>query len=790
MREEEIVKLLNTLCDDYKLLKIKTENDKFEVLVQCKLLCYETFDMKCDEWIKQFSQLTNTNWITKRRFPKAVRYDFRKIFLCQHSSLNKSDRLNKNNTSRNLICHANIDFKFKKINRNTVKNDPLLKIGLSVVIKIDYRHSHRLNVAQAFRLLRCSDHTKQQFLSYFKSGMTPASAKTYHEMHLTESSPIAHIAATLANSQINPTNRQIYHLYESWRRSQYGDRDEISVIEVLKQKKQELLHLGVQIYITEKPMIVVIITPIMKRAFLEGYAEEIIFIDSSGSCDEASTCVTFMFVVTKAGAVPLATVLHNAQTESNYTMGFLAVKNALENECNKILNPKVIMTDDSAAERRSLGTVFPDARLLLCVFHVCQAMWRWIWKNEHKIQNEHRKHIMNSFRRVLYAPSQEEAEDLMNELLLDDRISCNSQLIQHFKKFWERRSEWCLSHRHDVITRGNDTNNYCEASIRIFKDVVLQRCKVFNACALVDFIAKTFEEYHKRRLLDFSNSRRRTLQITYLKFCQKSRNISKIYQLSENVFQVESESEDATLYTIYADISCCDCPSGRGGSFCKHLCAIEQNFHITCSSSPRLLKTDRIKLAALALGDNSTPDNFFDDLLEVEEENSISETSEVHIIAEKTTFLNDDIADKTNRENSVEVIHINENNTFYENAVETVKSEFLRIFDILKENPDHSSTAIIMRFASTLKNIQTPTQALSFIVQKATSKISKNIKVQPTSISRRKNRGLPKGHKRIQAGRPSNSENKLDKEKKAKKKKRMHNLGQNIEDNKPSAKIH
>lgn len=373
MREEELVKLLNTLCDDVKVLQIKTEKDDFEVLVQCKLVAYETFDNKCDEWIKQYSQLTNTNWITKRRFSNPVRYEFRKIFVCQHSSLNKSDNPKKSNTSRNLMCRANIDFKFKKINRNTVKNDSLLKIGLNVVIKIDHKHSHRLNVAQAFRLLRCSDQTKQQFFSYFKSGMTPASAQTYHEMHLTESSPVTDIAAILANSQINPTNRQVCHLYENWRRSQYGSRDEMSVIEVLKQKKQELLHLGVHLYITEKPMIVVIITPIMKRAFLEGYAEEMIFIDSSGSCDEASTCITFMFVVTKAGAVPLATVLHMAQTESNYTMAFLAVKNALENDCNNILDPKVIMTDDSAAKRRGLGAVFRDARLLLCIFHVCNV---------------------------------------------------------------------------------------------------------------------------------------------------------------------------------------------------------------------------------------------------------------------------------------------------------------------------------------------------------------------------------------------------------------------------------
>lgn len=362
-------------------------------------------------------------------------------------------------------------------------------------------------------------------------------------------------------------------------------------------------------------------------------------------------------------------------------------------------------------------------------------------------------------------------------------MTTNNQLLHHFNQLWSRRSEWCLSYRHDAITRGNDTNNYCEASIRIFKDVVLQRCKVFNACALVDFIANTFEEYHKRRLLEFSNSRRHKLEITYLKFSQKCRNISKICQLTETIFQVESESRD-TLYTVDTDISCCDCPSGRGGRFCKHLCIIEQNFHIMCSWSPRLLKSDRIKLAVLALGDNSTPENFFDDILEEEKGNSTDKGDEP-IITEKQTISNDNFEDPTN---SVKIIHVDENDSCHEKALETVKIEFLRIVDILKENPDRSSTAAITRFAPSLKKIQTPTQAACCIIQKTTSKKSKNIKVQPTSISRRKNRGLPKGAMRIQAGRPSNSENNLNKQKKTKK--RMHNLAQNIEDNNPSAKIH
>lgn len=44
----------------------------FEVM--CKLIEGDTVENKCDVWISNFSSLTNTNCIIKRRFPKACRY--------------------------------------------------------------------------------------------------------------------------------------------------------------------------------------------------------------------------------------------------------------------------------------------------------------------------------------------------------------------------------------------------------------------------------------------------------------------------------------------------------------------------------------------------------------------------------------------------------------------------------------------------------------------------------------------------------------------------------------------
>lgn len=57
----------------------------------------------------------------------------------------------------------------------------------------------------------------------------------------------------------------------------------------------------------------------------------------------------------------------------------------------------VFMTDDSAAEKSSLSAVWPNARQLLCHFHVVQAMWRWLFTN---IDKNDRQFLMKLFQNV------------------------------------------------------------------------------------------------------------------------------------------------------------------------------------------------------------------------------------------------------------------------------------------------------------------------------------------------------------------------------------------------------
>ena len=71
------------------------------------------------------------------------------------------------------------------------------------------------------------------------------------------------------------------------------------------------------------------------------------------------------------------------------------------------------MTDDSDAERSALSACFPTSRCLLCIFHVQQAMWRWLWDGSHHIAKDDRQELMWLVKNVINAP---DLENFHNEI--------------------------------------------------------------------------------------------------------------------------------------------------------------------------------------------------------------------------------------------------------------------------------------------------------------------------------------------------------------------------------------
>lgn len=507
----------------------------------------------------------------------------------------------------------------------------------------------------------------------------------------------------------------------------------------------------------------------MRRAHRLKYCEEICFIDSTGSCDQGNSSVTFLFTSSKVGALPLACVVHTSQTEDEYTEIFRLILSTLGKEAffGKGF-PRVIVTDDSSAERNALRTVFPKATLFLCIFHFCQSIWRWLWNSDQNIHKEHRPLLMQLVRSILFAKTTDECVEYYDILKNDITANKYKNFLKYMDDYWIRNKEWCLCFRKEYFTRGNNTNNYAESSIRIFKDIILQRCRVYNAMALVKFVTEVLEEYHKKRLLKFANSRVSKPYISYFNFIKKSKNLI-VTEITKHTFHVSSSQDSKLLYTVNITTETCDCFEGFSGKFCKHIFAIHLKTNMQFLYLPSLSANDRIDLARLALGDK-VPVDFF---LGMDEKNYANQDiPELSAFATSTGAGNDEIS---HLHGEPQVIN---------------EADFQQEYTKFKENIDkvvrltetcHSDQMLMLmkRFNKNLEQINTETQLKCFFANTTAKLRTKNTKylgVQPTALSRRKNGS--RGSKRKQAGRP------------AKKQKKKRCLSQAISKNTPNAKGH
>lgn len=71
---------------------------------------------------------------------------------------------------------------------------------------------------------------------------------------------------------------------------------------------------------------VLVVTPMMRRCQQLEASREVIFIDSTSSCDATQSTLTVVLAATKAGAVPIAILIHKTQSTEGYLAAFGLLK--------------------------------------------------------------------------------------------------------------------------------------------------------------------------------------------------------------------------------------------------------------------------------------------------------------------------------------------------------------------------------------------------------------------------------------------------------------------------------
>lgn len=107
------------------------------------------------------------------------------------------------------------------------------------------------------------------------------------------------------------------------------------------------------------------------------------------------------------------------------------------------LGSQVFMTD---AERNALSAALPNSVLLLCIFHVLQAQWTCLWYAKHCIAHTDKPTLISLFRRVLYAESEEELSDRLEEMYADATMNMYPQYQKHLvKDTFPKLKSWSIA---------------------------------------------------------------------------------------------------------------------------------------------------------------------------------------------------------------------------------------------------------------------------------------------------------------------------------------------------------
>ena len=178
-----------------------------------------------------------------------------------------------------------------------------------------------------------------------------------------------------------------------------------------------------------------------------------------------------------------------------------------------------------------------------------------------------------------------------------------------FNQGIDRRKEWPLPYKGKLRTRGNNTDNYTESMIFVFKCVVLRRMRAYNLIELFKFITEDLEMYFQRKLLSLAFGKPQNLHLVSRWCWRSASSVSQstitIDEKNPSKFHVPSREDNNIIYTVDCTIGTCTCPKGTNGNVCPHQAAVALKFGISNINFVPQTAKERFNLAILAVGNNN-----------------------------------------------------------------------------------------------------------------------------------------------------------------------------------------
>ncbi|KAL5236478.1 hypothetical protein ACI65C_003888 [Semiaphis heraclei] len=513
-----------------------------------------------------------------------------KRYRCHHNTRPKKNSIPR---AKHLSCVATLII---QIEHTFDEIAPYDKPTSKAVVVMRHIHNHKIMCADVLKYRIPSDEVKEQILKLFEEGKSPSKAllALKNSYMLTKVAIIMFVQEIEENSQIlNEYNRDCNH--------------ECSSMEILD----------------DGNFIIAILSPLMRR-ISEGFDEsgEVLFIDSSGNVDRYGCKVFFIYTNSCAGGMLVGSLIVTSEATSIIVKGLELWKKILSPESlgkRGQIGPRIFMTDDSLAERNALREVFPQTTLLLCIFHVLQAAWRYLWDSNHGISLKHRPVLFSGIKNMIYSKDTDELNNSFNLINQNPITNDYPRFKVYVEGLFQRRQEWAICLRNNFVTRGQNTNNISEAGVKIMKDVVLERTKAYSPVQLFFFIINDLDKFYEMKILDVAANRPpQYLKKKYFISAKQKKSLEyEALDLGKSLFVVKNKMKNTT-YNVDTDTGLCSCPQGDTGKPCKHQIFVAKDLNIDIPLCLPSNEHTRIKLHTIATGCSDIKKDWYTSFLNTE----------------------------------------------------------------------------------------------------------------------------------------------------------------------------
>ncbi|XP_076050088.1 uncharacterized protein LOC143030765 [Oratosquilla oratoria] len=585
------------------------------------------------QWLESMQKSSLMTFRVERSYNcSGVKVAYKTDFRCQHNTKPRTATSDCHRGSKNTNCPAGLSIvvkvsTFEKsdgIKRKCRSGDPHMP-DHPMVVKLKCTHNHPIRAADALKHRDVSEEVKQKFLDLFSKGYTPSKALELHKYDLQLEHGDNYIFVC-ADRAITPDLQYCYRLYYQAFKKEYVKATGEFVMKELEKKIEEgtlgenrikLALVGPE----KKQAALAIVTPLMQRVHkLIKHSGELVFIYASGNMDRQGCRVFLLLTHSCAGGLPLGVLITTSESTETVTEALALYNSLLDNSAffgrGPKLGPELFMTDDSTSERQALSAIYPEATLLLCVCHLLQAFWRFLWEFKNGVRKEDRPHLFSLLKDMVYCSSVDELQAKFEAMENDETLAKYEKVQKHLEDVYARKSSWAVCYCDDLNVRNNNTNNYAEASMWIMKDQILERTKAYNVIQLVDFIVTRLEAYYERRIIDVCNNRLdRVLQSRFLPSVAAGCKINpdEIEQVDEDLYMVPSETDETVGYVVHLGQGVCSCKIGMTGGPCKHQYLVIKTYNAqSCwNFIPVNDPAMRMLLYKVATGCANVPDDWF-----------------------------------------------------------------------------------------------------------------------------------------------------------------------------------